>query len=159
MTVVRRGLALLASAALSLSLAGPATASVVASGVPAWVCAPKDIAAAAAGFGAQARGGGMREQDTGQIARDTPRSAKGRAPSDFSVTVRVYWHVVTDGAAGAVTDAQIRSQLSVLNGAFSSSAGFTFTLAAVTRTDDAVWYQSQSAGAEHEMKRALKQGG
>ena len=175
MTVARRALTLFASAALSLSLAGPATASFVGSGLPAWACSPQDIAAAAAGLGAEARGGSLRgvavdihgrvsEKDTGQIARDLPKAAKGRAPSNFSVTVPVYWHVVTDGAAGAVTDTQIRSQISVINRGFSggeggAATGFTFSLTAVTRTNNAVWYRSQSAGAEHEMKRALKQGG
>ena len=76
----------------------------------------------------------------------------------------MYWHVVTDGAAGAVTDSQIASQIGVINRAFSGGAGgaasgFTFSLAGITRTNNAVWYRSQSAGAEHEMKRALKQGG
>ena len=37
--------------------------------------------------------------------------------------------------------------------------GFSFALAGVTRTDDAVWFASRSGGAEHAMKRALKQGG
>ncbi len=76
----------------------------------------------------------------------------------------MYWHVVTDGAAGAVTNAQIHSQISAINRGFSggeggAATGFTFSLAAVTRTNNAVWYRSQSAGAEHDMKRALKQGG
>ena len=80
------------------------------------------------------------------------------------MTVPVYWHVVTDGAAGAVTDAQILSQISAINRGFSggeggAATGFTFSLSGVTRTNNAVWYRSQSAGAEHDMKRALKQGG
>jgi hypothetical protein len=171
MSFVRRALTLGASAALSLSLTGPATAAVVGSGEPTWACAPEEIGAAAAGSGAEARdgaqhGGGaeIREKDTGQVARDLPKAAKGRAPSDFSVTVPVYWHVVTDGAAGAVTNAQIATQISAINRGFSggdggADTGFTFALAGVTRTNNAVWYRAQSAGAEHEMKRALKQGG
>ena len=172
MTTVRRAMTLFASAALSLSLAGAATPSLAGSDLPAWACSPEEIAAAGAGRGAEARDPGMaadvhgrvREKDTGQVVRDLPRAAKGRAPSDFSVTVPVYWHVVTDGAAGALTDNQILGQIGVLNRAFSGRAGgaatgFSFSLAGITRTNDAVWYRSQSAGAEHEMKRALKQGG
>ena len=80
------------------------------------------------------------------------------------MTVPVYWHVVTDGAAGAVTNAQIQSQIGVINRAFSGSEGgaasaFSFSLAGVTRTNDPVWYRTQSARAEHAMKQALKQGG
>ena len=47
MSFVRRGLTLGASAALSLSLTGPATAAaVVGSGEPACACAPEEIGAA-----------------------------------------------------------------------------------------------------------------
>lgn len=175
MTVVRRAPTLLALAALSVSLAGSPAATLAGNGMPAWACSPEDIAAAAAGSGAEARGGSgggaavdsqalAREKDTGQIARDLPPAAKGRAPTTFSVTVPVYWHVVTDGAAGAITNSQVQSQISVINGAFSggeggAATGFTFSIAAITRTNNAVWYRSQSAGAEHEMKRTLKQGG
>ena len=174
MTVIPRALTLVASTALSLSLslAGPASAS-ASDGLPAWACSPEEIAAAA-GTGAQARGGSapghvdirdlVRDADTGQVARNVPEAARGRAPSDFSVTVPVYWHVVTEGAAGAITDSQIRSQISVINRAFSGGeggavTGFAFSLAGITRTDNAVWYRAQSAGAEHDMKRTLKQGG
>ena len=115
MTVARRGLALFASAALSISLAGPATVSLASSGLPAWACSPQEIAVAATGPGAEARSGStrgvgvdsrglVRDKDSGQVVHDLPVAAKGRAPSNFSVTVSVYWHVVTDGAAGAVTE-------------------------------------------------------
>jgi hypothetical protein len=174
MSFVRRALTLVALAALSLSQAGLATASLARNDMPAWACAPEEIAAAASGPGAEARGpaGGaavdgealVRDRNTSEVVRDLPKEAKGRAPSNFSVTVSVYWHVVTDGAAGAVTDTQIRNQVSAINRGFSggeggAATGFTFSLAGVTRTNNAVWYKSQSAGAEHEMKRALKQGG
>jgi hypothetical protein len=169
MTVVRRALTLFASAALSLSLAGPATGSAQGNGAPAWACSQDEIAAAA-GARAEARGGTVdshglvRDKETGQVVHDMPASAKGRAPSNFSVTVPVYWHVVTDGTAGAVTNAQIQSQISAINRGFSggeggAATGFTFSLSGVTRTNNAVWYRSQSSGAEHEMKHALKQGG
>ena len=175
MTVVRRALTLVASAALALSLVGPASGSLATGGQQASACSPEELAAAGAGMGAQARDGSargtavdsqgrVREKDTGQVVRDLPQTAKGRAPSTFSVTVPVFWHVVTDGSAGAVSNAQISTQISALNRGFSggeggATTGFTFSLAGVTRTNDAVWYRGQSAGAEHEMKRALKQGG
>lgn len=169
MILMRRALTLGASAAIGLSAAAPATASFAAGNQPAWACSPDDIAVAAAGSGAAARGavdsqGLLRDKDSAQVARDLPEAAKGRAPSDFTVTVAVYWHVVTDGAAGALTNAQIGSQISALNRGFSggeggTDTGFTFALAGVTRTNNAVWYRARSGGAEHKMKRALKQGG
>ena len=137
--------------------------------MPAWACSPEGRGRWR-GVGrrpADSRCGGqalVRDKDTGEAVRDLPKEAKGRAPSNFSVTVPVYWHVVTDGTAGAVTDTQIRTQISAINRGFSggeggAATGFTFSLSGVTRTNNAVWYRSQSAGAEHEMKRALKQGG
>jgi hypothetical protein len=76
----------------------------------------------------------------------------------------VYFHVVTDGDAGDLSAKQISSQITVLNRTFGGreggvTSGFTFELAGVTRTDDAVWYASRSGGAEHDMKKSLKQGG
>ena len=153
MTVVRRALALVASAALSLSLAAPASASLA-----EWWLASVGV------FPGRDRGGrrgpgrrspGRQRPRTGprqgcsQTARDLPRAAKGRAPSDFSVTVPVYWHVVTDGAAGTVTDSQITGQISAINRGFSGGeggavTGFTFSLAGVTRSNNAVWYRSRS---------------
>ena len=170
MSLVGRALTLFALAALSLSVAGPATASLARNGVPAWGCSSEDIAAAAAGSGAEARGGSaaeshalVRDRDTDQVGRDLPKAAKGRAqvvsrsPSRCTGTS-------SDGAAGAVTDAQILSQISAINRGFSggeggTATGFSFSLSGVTRTNNAVWYKSQSAGAEHDMKRTLKQGG
>jgi pregnancy-associated plasma protein-A len=164
MTVVRRALTLLASAALSLSLAGPATVSLATNGVPAWACSAEEIAAAAAGMGAEARGGSAHEKDTGQVAHELPAAAKGQAPSDFSVTVPVYFHVITDGSLGNVSDADVREQIRALNNGFAGgeggvASGFTFVLAGIIRTNNPVWYRLQSGGAEHEMKKALKQGG
>ena len=88
MSLVRRALTLFALAALSLSLAGPATASLARNG--------------AAGLGVLSGGdrggcrrvgrrsprrvgrrqpGRVREKDTGQVGRDLPKADKGRAPS------------------------------------------------------------------------------
>jgi hypothetical protein len=171
MTVVRRALTLFALIALSLALAAPVTASAAVSreGAPAWACSPEDISAAAAGGGGAARGpapgsdGRIGEKDTGQIAKDLPARAKGKAPSDMSVTVPVWFHVITDGESGNLSDADIRNQMRVMNTAYSGGAGgaatgFIFSLAGITRTDNAIWYRLQSAGAEHEMKKALKRG-
>src|SRR5687767_4413321 len=51
----------------------------------------------------QGRGGDLREPDTGQVHTDLPASAKGKAGPRFKATVPVYFHVITDGAIGAVT--------------------------------------------------------
>jgi hypothetical protein len=77
----------------------------------------------------------------------------------------VYFHVVTDGATGSLTDAQIAAQMDVLNVTFAggeggAKTGFSFSLAGVTRTDNADWFYTGPGGTdEHTMKRTLHQGG
>jgi hypothetical protein len=82
----------------------------------------------------------------------------------MSVTVPVWFHVITDGALGNVSDQAIRAQIRVINTGFGGGEGgfdtnFTFQLAGITRTNSARWYASRSGGAEKEMKQALKTGG
>lgn len=111
------------------------------------------------------RGTQVREPDLGQTHADLPESAKGQAPADFTATVPVYLHVVTDRALGALTDAQIAAQLRVLNVTFGggeggANTGFTFELAGVTRTDNAAWFYAGPGGTnENTMKKTLRQGG
>jgi hypothetical protein len=115
--------------------------------------------------GALGRGGDVREPDLGQTHADMPASAKGRAGKSFRATVPVYFHVVTDGATGALTNAQIAAQIAVLNTTFSggeggANAGFRFVLAGTTRTDNAGWFYANPGGTgEHTMKRTLRRGG
>ena len=110
------------------------------------------------------RGGPVREPDLGDVHADLPASAKGKAGAGFSATVPVYFHVVTDGSIGSLTRSQIAAQIRVLNVTFGggeggADTGFAFELAGVTRTDNAKWFYASIGGAEHAMKRALRQGG
>jgi hypothetical protein len=113
----------------------------------------------------QGRGGDVREPDTGQVHEDMPTSAKGKAGKNFRATVPVYFHVVTDGTTGALTDAQIAGQIAVLNNSFcagegGAATGFSFRLAGVTRTDNADWFYGGIGGTnEHTMKQTLRRGG
>ena len=167
MKLFRRASALVAALSLSFALAMPALAVGATSGLPDGACGPGDSGHGAAANGAVTRGGRAGEKLVGQEAKALPAAAKGRAPAGFSATVPVFWHVITDGATGALTNNQISAQISVLNGGFNGNAGgsngvatgFAFQLAGVTRTNNATWYASRSAGAEHAMKQALKQGG
>ena len=155
MTVVRRAL----RAAVAMTSATFMAVPVAGAGLI--LCAP----AAAAETGHAGHGGEMREPDLGQTPRDLPASAKGRAGSKFAVTVPVYFHVVTAGSAGDVTDAQIADQITVLNRTFAgreggATTGFSFTLAGVTRTDNATWFNAGPGGThESTMKATLRQGG
>jgi Pregnancy-associated plasma protein-A len=110
-----------------------------------------------------ARGGTVREPDVVQAHADLPRSAKNKAGANFRATVPVWFHVVTDGATGAMTNAQIADQIEVLNNTFGGGegghrTGFTFELVGVTRTDNAKWFNSSIGGAEHDMKKTLRRG-
>ena len=120
-------------------------------------------AAASAGFAG--RGGEMREPDLGQTSHDLPASAKGKAGPKFATSVPVYVHVVTAGPVGNLTGAQIADQITVLNKTFAGNeggarTGFSFTLAGVTRTDNAAWFHAGPGGTEENtMKSTLRRGG
>ena len=94
-----------------------------------------------------------------------PDSAKGKGGKNFKATVDVWFHVVTDGSVGAVTNAQIGAQMTALNLAYGgvyggTNSGFSFRLVGVTRTDNAEWfYAGPSSKAERDMKKALRRGG
>ena len=162
MKTLRRALAL--AAALTLVASTTVTpAFVIAAGGSDWAaCQPDDAA-----WSAMARSGpdkAGREKDTGQTSTALPARARGQAPPDFSATVPVWFHVITDGDLGNLSDRDIRAQIRAINAGFAGreggfNSGFSFELAGITRTDNARWYASRSGGAEREMKQALKQGG
>ena len=94
-----------------------------------------------------------------------PDSAKGKGGPRFRASVPVWIHVISDGATGNVSQSVIDEQMSVMNLAFAAfyggaKSGFSFTLAGVTRTDNAEWYNARAGGnAERDMKRTLHRGG
>jgi hypothetical protein len=144
------------SALMAAPVAGAGTFTAPVGGFS--VCAPVDASPFVG------RGGEVREPDLGDVHADLPTSAKGRAGKNFKATIPVYLHVVTDGAIGSLTDAQIADQITVLNRTFAGSeggavTGFSFRLAGVTRTDNAQWFYAGPGGTdEHSMKRTLHQG-
>jgi hypothetical protein len=89
--------------------------------------------------------------------------------------VKVYYHVVTDGAAGQLTNAQLDAQTNVLNITYAgrtsgspmlrtgSNTEFRFVTAGVDRTNNPAWYAQATASTTGEdeiaMKQALKRGG
>ncbi len=112
MRVMRRLIALVLVYVLAATLAAMpvAASSTSAGGASAVFCDP-------GGSGAQAevqgRGGKLREPDNTQVRRDLPASAKGKAKTNFSAAVPVYFHVITDGALGNLTrtgSSKIRSR-------------------------------------------------
>jgi len=165
---VRAALGFAAATAVYAALAtAPASGALLASTTN--ICDPLAggsllASASASTAGIAGRGGMGREPDLGEIHQDLPASAKGKAGSKFRATIPVYMHIVTDGKVGNVTDAQIADQIDVLNNTFAGGeggarTGFSFTLAGVTRTDNAAWFYAGPGGTnEHSMKQALHQG-
>ena len=75
--------------------------------------------------------------------------------------IPVYFHVINRGSGlsnGDVPQSMIDAQIDVLNDAWAGT-GFTFSLAAVTRTTNTTWYTATNGTtAERNMKQALRQG-
>ncbi len=105
-------------------------------------------------------------------AQGAPDLLQGREPTSVSpagsTTVPTYVHVITSGRAGALTDAQVKSQIAVLNAAFSGKGAgaksaantpFRFSLAGIDRTDNPAWYEMlPGSTAEQQAKTALRKG-
>ncbi len=105
-----------------------------------------------------------REPSSSDTADEVPASAKGKGGQGFRATVDVYFHIVTDGQTGAVTDADVQRQIQVVNmdfGGFEGGAdtGFRFRLAGIDRTDNAAWFNAGPGSPdERAMKKALHRG-
>lgn len=89
-------------------------------------------------------------------SRLTQRSSEGFADATGGV-IDVYFHVISSGATGNVSDNMILSQMNVLNNAF-APAGWSFNLVATTRTSSSDWFNNCYGSAESAMKTALRQG-
>ncbi len=74
-----------------------------------------------------------------------------------AVSIPIYYHVITCGSTGSVTQSRLTSQTNVLNAAF-SSAGFSFYQAGLDTTNNCNWY-SMSSSYESQAKNALRKGG
>ncbi|WP_051468503.1 zinc metalloprotease [Actinomadura oligospora] len=87
------------------------------------------------------------------------RSVRRAGP--LEVPVRV--HVLTDGSQGALTDEEVKGQVSALNDAYGGKIGgvdttVVFKLKGIDRTNHANWF-SDPQRLEQRFKRALRHGG
>lgn len=79
---------------------------------------------------------------------------------DLNVTsgvINVYFHVVSNGSTGNISDQMINSQMNVLNSAF-AQWGWSFNLVSVDRTSNATWFNGCYGSSETAMKNALHRG-
>jgi hypothetical protein len=82
------------------------------------------------------------------------------APEVSGGTINIYFHVINNGSRvsdGNISDAMIKRQIDVLNGAY-FQWGWQFVLAATDRTTNSDWYSNCYGKAEAPMKDALHQG-
>ncbi len=86
-------------------------------------------------------------------------------------TVKIYYHVITNGTLGQVTDAMLAQQTKALNLTFAGRTVGTpmlrtgadlevkFVIAGIDRTNNKDWYELNTFDDEINMKQALKKGG
>jgi len=74
-----------------------------------------------------------------------------------SGVINVYFHVVSNGSTGNISDQMINSQMNVLNAA-NAQWGWSFNLVSVDRTSNATWFNGCYGSSETAMKNALHQG-
>ncbi|MFC4053890.1 zinc metalloprotease [Actinomadura syzygii] len=91
--------------------------------------------------------------------QSTGRDLRGAAP----INIPVYFHVLHDGSSGNVSAEAIGSQLDTMNASYGGQNGgantrVSFTLRAVTRTDNADWFNDPER-YERTYKPRLRQGG
>ncbi len=100
----------------------------------------------------------------GSTQKGKPGSGGGGGAGDQpravgSVTINVYFHVITDSSGnGSLSAQQIQNQMNVLNDAYSNTP-FTFNLVSTQTVANNSWYTAgHGSTAEREMKTALRQG-
>ncbi|MDQ3067153.1 MAG: zinc metalloprotease [Actinomycetota bacterium] len=122
-------------------------------------------ALATADSSARTAGAVTKEPSLNAVYEPLPTSANGKGGPKFRANVSVWMHVISDGQVGNVPQSVIDKQMSVLNLSFAAfyggaKSGFSFTLAGVTRTDNAEWYNARAgSNPERDMKKTLHRGG
>jgi hypothetical protein len=163
-------LAVTGVAAAFAAFASPATGGVQAHASIDAICAPgSEWSSVNTIFGESGAARGAadqpREPSLGQTVVELPDNAKGKGGKSFRATVPVWFHVVHAGGVGNISQTVIDEQMNVLDLAFGGvyggvNTGFRFTLAGVTRTDNAAWhFAGPGTSEEREMKRTLHRGG
>ena len=98
--------------------------------------------------------------------QEVPASALAKMSAKTGVvSIPIYFHIITDGTTGLVSDTTINKQIVALNNSYSGQlggvkTGFRFRVAGVDHTNNAAWFAVNPGDpAEKAMKRALHKGG
>jgi hypothetical protein len=117
---------------------------------------------------AAARGGAGKPRDgaTTETMVEVPGGQQGVAFA--GATIPVWFHVITDGATGNLTVAQLQDQVEILNDTFGGAdqngpgfdTGFRFTYGGATYTDNADWFLNLTPNSPQERaaKSSLRRG-
>jgi len=107
----------------------------------------------------------LSDSEVAALEQQVDRGKRGKT----SAVIPVWFHVISAGpgfANGEVPDTMIREQVRVLNESYNgktggANTGFGFSLAGITRTENATWFTSFAAdfNVELEAKTALRRGG
>nr|AYM53233.1 hypothetical protein [Cystobacter sp.] len=101
----------------------------------------------------------LSEAEKSAVEQAIAGAVKGQARTPGSVTIKVYWHTITNtSGAGAVSATAIANQISVLNAAYSKTP-FKFSLVGTDTTANNSWYTTTGGTYETAMKNALRKGG
>jgi hypothetical protein len=162
---------LIGVAVLSLPMLAPAADAAVA-GVSC-VVHPDQVSAPHASAGKSRAGSGKDDgsekaykEELGRLASGdkTTQRASGTSGSAArtSGTIPVHVHVVNKGSGvsnGDITSQMIADQIAVLNAAYTTATGWSFSLVSTDRTTNATWYTAgPGSTAEAAMKSALHLG-
>ena len=154
---------------VSLALAGVTAAALIAAASPA-AAQPTGItvgsmcAVGSDSGGVSSARGTAREPAMTQRMQEVPASALAKMSAKAGVvSIPIYFHVITDGTTGLVSDTTINNQIVALNKSYSGqlggvNTGFRFRVAGVDHTNNAAWFAVNPGDpAEKEMKRAPAQ--
>ena len=101
----------------------------------------------------------LSESERSAVEQALAGSVKAQARANGSVTIKVYWHTITNtSGGGALSATAINNQISVLNSAYANTP-FRFTLVSTDTTANNSWYTTTGGTYETQMKNALRKGG
>ena len=161
---MRKRLAALTVCVLAAVAASAAPGSALAGAAPDAACGPWQAEGAGV-FSSYSAVAGENRGRNGFVHKETldselePEGApQAVTPAATGGVIDVYFHVITNGSAGNVSDQMITAQINVLNDAY-GPWGWTFRLVSTDRTTNATWYtMGPGTAAETQAKTALRQG-
>ena len=99
------------------------------------------------------------EAETLEVVENWVKRMGDRRHLQQTVDIPVYFHVITNGSQGSVSQNQLNDQINVLNRAYAPLFQFREAAAASTSNSRSWFFSRLDSSAEASMKRSLRQGG